>query len=530
MLKLPQTRTFKLGVVVAILESLSAIALIATSAFLISRASEQPPVLFLMIAIVGVRAFALGRAVFRYVQRLLLHEATFSQVALLRPVVFKRIADLSPGIEVLGHGQGLARITDQVEETQNYPIRVFTPLVQSLAATALTAIVVGIWFPTSSLAVVGIAAVAFATSNFLSASIAARSETIRFDLNNRLRAELVEFIQAAQLLAAYDWDARFAQRISELTREIEVLDKKSAFSLGASSSIFSFLGVVAAATAGYLAAPALQNIPGHLLAVAVLTPLALFEILAASGSAGITYKRFRAAKDDLRDLLERPMPERLNVASGSLELDSFDSLAISGSVRFENRTVRLPDLDVNKGDFIAITGASGVGKSTLAYVLTSLISQDSGNFYINSQPASIFNLESRHRLIALCEQQPQLFPGSIRQNLDISGQTAVETQAELLAQLGLLGEIEARGGLELELGEKGSGLSGGQMQRLSIARALLAGAQVLVLDEPTSGLDWANSERLMALLRFLSQKGLTIILITHDPQLAAMADRELALN
>ena len=530
MLGLPKTRTFKLGIFVAVLEAFSAIALIATSAYLISRASEQPPVLYLMIAVVGVRAFALGRAFFRYVQRLALHDATFTHSSNLRPVVYEKLAELSPGIEREGAGLSLARVTNQVDELQNYPVRVFAPLVQALAALIFTLAVIGVWFPESAAATLVVALIAFLLSQYLSASIASKSEAQRSRLNNQLKSQLVEYLQAADLLGAYGWDGDFRERIAKTAKDIESLDAKSSLSLGLAGSLFSFFSVAAAALAGWFAIERLVEVPGHLLAVAVLTPLALFEVLAMASVASTARSRYSSAKSELQQLLNREPPSRLQVPSGAEEIEEFSSLKFAGVIDFGKDLVSIPEISLRKGEFLAVVGPSGVGKSTLAYCLSSLMVPSEGTFLINGISSENFSLSSKRKTIALCEQHPQLFPGTLRVNLDVSGNQNRQAQSKVFAALGLSEELDARGGLDLELGERGSGLSGGQLQRLSIARALLAGAEVLVLDEPSSGLDWENSQKLVTVLKRLQDEGLTVVLITHDPQLAELASRKVELS
>ena len=529
MFSLPRTKSFKLGVFVAVLEALSAIALIATSAFLISRASEQPPILYLMMAVVGVRAFALGRAFFRYVQRLALHDATFTHVAGIRPLVYEKYAALAPSKLAGSTGEQLARATDQVEELQNYPIRVFAPLLQALAALLGTTVIIGIWFPESALANLLTAVLAFVLSQQLSKRLSSKSEALRSDLVSSLRAELVEYIQSAELIEAYGWSARFKQRIQEVGFEIERLDSKAAWGIGATSSVFSLFAVVAASLSGYLAAPRLDSAPGYLLAVAVLTPLALFEFMAMAGNTHASYARYLGAKNSLSKLMEMPIPDNVDLPSGGESIEDFHNLRASGSVSFEGRRVEIREFTLSRGEFVLVSGKSGSGKSTLGYVLSSMYQLD-GSLEINSKPADNFSLESRRALIGYCEQQAQLFPGSLAANLSISGVEDRLQQQAMMERLGLAEELLGRGGLDLELGERGSGLSGGQAQRVAIARALLRGAKVLVLDEPTSGLDWDNALRLMGVLRELADSGISIVLITHDPQLRKFADREFRIS
>ena len=151
-LGLPNTRIFYLGLFISLLQAVSAVALLATSAWLISRASEQPPVMYLMIAVVGVRGFALGRAAFRYGERILLHDAAFKMLATTRPGIFEKLIPLSPaGLGDSSHGQVMSKVVADVDELQNLPLRVIAPIFQSFTVSILTVLGLALLLPSAAL-------------------------------------------------------------------------------------------------------------------------------------------------------------------------------------------------------------------------------------------------------------------------------------------------------------------------------------------------------------------------------------------
>ena len=123
----PRGRIFNLGVFALVLEAVSAVALLATSSYLISRAAEQPPIMYLMMAVVGVRAFALGRASFRYLQRLGLHDAVFAKLADLRPRIFIKLSKQTE----TESADSLEKVTTDLDAVQDWTLRVLGPVIQS---------------------------------------------------------------------------------------------------------------------------------------------------------------------------------------------------------------------------------------------------------------------------------------------------------------------------------------------------------------------------------------------------------------
>ncbi|MCU4675859.1 MacB family efflux pump subunit [Catenovulum sp. 2E275] len=185
------------------------------------------------------------------------------------------------------------------------------------------------------------------------------------------------------------------------------------------------------------------------------------------------------------------------------------------------------NLTIERGEFVAIMGQSGSGKSTLMNILGCLDKPTSGEYFINGQSVASLNADclsalrlktfgfvfQRYQLLSNYTAQENVAMPAIYAGIDKNERFAKAD--ELLAKLGL----EDRGL------HKPTELSGGQQQRVSVARALINGAEVILADEPTGALDSASGEQLLALLKQLNQEGVTVILITHDPEVAEHADR-----
>jgi lipoprotein-releasing system ATP-binding protein len=191
------------------------------------------------------------------------------------------------------------------------------------------------------------------------------------------------------------------------------------------------------------------------------------------------------------------------------------------------------DLDVAEGEMVAILGASGVGKSTLLHVLGTLDRPDSGRVQVAGE--DVFGLPEaklrafRNRAMGFVFQFHHLLPEftaleNVMMPLLIartSDAEARERAALLLAEVGLTARASHRPGM----------LSGGEQQRVAVARALAASPRVLLADEPTGNLDRQTGERLHELLRRLNQeRGITLVVVTHNDQMAAACDRSLRLE
>ncbi len=509
----PVGRIFNLGVFALVLEAVSAVALLATSSYLISRAAEQPPIMYLMMAVVGVRAFALGRASFRYLQRLGLHDAVFAKLASLRPKVFIK---LSKQTETEA-ADSLEKVTTDLDSVQDWTLRVLGPLIQSTVAVLVASILIATWYPVSGLATLIISVGMLSIMLVISYRSTAKSSQERSVVAAELRATLIELFSASELIVSYGLLPKYRERINRLEKRLGRADLRFGFTLGFAASLLGLGAILAVVISAGLSSFTLGQVPGHMLALAVLTPFAIFDVASNLQSAAVAFHRFALARQKLAPLLV----ESESGSTPGVAIGVVDSIAAS-------------HLTIRRGDFLlaetsfslpvdgisVLQGQSGSGKSSIALALTGLLPYR-GNLKVNGIELSGIDPIALRKLVVLIEQHPHVFLGSVRDNLAISGQTDQQLMLQVLSRVGLDAEFLDRGLLDLKLSEGGANISGGQAQRLAIARALLSGAKYLILDEPTSGLDWVNAMKLRDVILELGQSGVGFLVITHDAEFAS---------
>ncbi|RIJ51023.1 thiol reductant ABC exporter subunit CydC, partial [Clavibacter phaseoli] len=200
----PPARRALPGLLAGLASAVGAVALLATSAWLITRASEQPPILFLGMAIVGVRAFALGRAAFRYLERITSHDAAFRALSTLRVGVFERLLPFAPaGLRDTRRGDLLTRLVGDVDRLQDLPLRVVQPLAVSVIVQAASVAVVGAVLPAAGIALAVVLALGLAVGVGATTAIAGRAEMRIAPLRARLHDLVLDLIGGLDVLAAF---------------------------------------------------------------------------------------------------------------------------------------------------------------------------------------------------------------------------------------------------------------------------------------------------------------------------------------
>ena len=532
----PDNKQFKFGLVASGLYSISAVSLLATSAFLISRASQMPPILYLMVAVVGVRAFALGRATFRYAERIFSHDGVFRHLSALRPRLYAALTPfLSATANKASKGQDLDRVTSDVEELQNFPLRVMSPLLGNLFALITGTLLLATlsWQVALVLFISGLGFSLFGwwITTFQQQDL----EKSRAETRATMRSGLVEYLDGISEFRNLGWakDLRNQLSIQGLTQLKR--DRRNALSVGLGPAIFGLAAILTIFLGAQFSYQAVsERIDGVYLAVLVLVPLAVFEVLTSIPAIAIALRKYSVAAERIQSTLEAKLPKELQIEQSNAILDEFSSLELVNlSVSYPNQqrfAVQGVNLKLVPGQILALMGKSGAGKTTVALAINSLIRPSTGEVLVNGTPLSEFTIDSRRRIIGLIEQQPHIFSGTLRQNLElVEGKSDIERWNAIRA-VGLEQTFLARAGLDTELGQRGYLVSGGESQRIAIARALLADFKLLVVDEPTSALDEENARKLAEDLREIAaSKNLAILLITHDPEIANLCDQIMQL-
>lgn len=536
----PVAGRFTGAAVVGTFAALFAVALSGLSGWLIIRASEQPPILYLLTAIVGVRFFGIGRAVLRYWERLLLHDAVFGALTRLRGRLWESLSRKALSLRrLLQGGNVLGTVIDDVDTVRDLLPRVVLPPATALAvagsALVASALVAPAALPAVALAAAVCLFVAPSAALWGDRRSATAEQSLRAGVLRRTsaaldaRAELHANGIAATVLDALRSEDRLATRASQ----------RSAWAEGLGQAITVAACGTAALGAAVLTAP--QVLAGTMepatAAVVVLLQLALVEPYAAMTTAVRQYPALRsvmrrvgesgvldggATETGAGDGLHA-VPARSGAAPG-VELEGVGAAWPGGEPVFSGISAT-----AGPGTWLAVTGPSGAGKSTLLAVLLGFLPAATGRAAVTGTAA-------------WCPQEAHLFDSTLRGNLMLGVPSAAAVpsadapaagEAELEAALAAVGlsALVSRlpAGLDTRIGPGGSFLSGGERQRLAVARTLLTGAEVILLDEPTAHLDAQSGREMLADLR-VGLKDRTVVMVTHNPADIQPDDTRLELS
>lgn len=479
--------------------------------------------MYLSMGIVGVRAFALGRAGFRYAERLVTHDATFEQVSVLRQNIFAKVIPLAPLGLGLSRGSLLNSLVRDVDDSQEKTLRVIPVVVQVLAVSVAGGVLFWLLLPEFAFVFVCLAILSLASGVFFAQKLDAKTQQIALSLRADFSRRLVDQLENQAVLRAYGWLSTSGDDLAELDLSLSKMQSRSARIAGSIAVINISATYVSVFIAMYLGAVALANqtLSGVLYTVIVLTPLAIFEVYSQVGSATISNAKFKASSTRLNQLTKLKTNEFNGYdVGGNQSLESFESLqfkAVVAKYEAHSKPILIPDFEMARGDLLLLSGPSGCGKSTVANLLVAFLKPASGRIEINGAPISEFSVSSLRERIGLLEQFPTIFSGSVRVNLIMAKPDATDAElVDVLNQVGLWSMLSDREGLDTQVGERGAELSGGEVQRLALARNLLAGHELIVLDEPASGVEPSLREKLLQDLLYLTGSGKTIILISHD--------------
>ncbi len=501
------------SVLLAFCATAASVALMAVSAWLLSRAAEHPPVLYLEAAAVGVRFFGISRGGFRYLERLVGHDVALRLQSALRLETYAKLARTT----LLGRRRGdlLARVIADVESIQDLVVRVWIPFASSTIVLLLTVVGIAFFSPGSALVLLATSVIAAAVVPWISRTASARADAVALPLRGELADSARELTRTAADLVAYGAAGARLDAFAAIDEKLRLAAARSAWIRGVGTA-----AQVLAAGAAVIGALVIGGNQVHdatmapvMLAVAVLTPLALHEALSTLIASAQTRTRARAALERVSEVLDAEPVGAGDLTDPGAPVDdpSLEVRDLAVGWPGSEEIVAGLTFSVRAGEKVAIVGPSGVGKTTVAATVLGLIPARRGEVVT-------------HGRIGYLAQDAHIFTTTITENVRIGNRDA--TDAEIVDAL-------ARAGLDLDphrqVGEGGESLSGGEARRVALSRLLVGDYQVMILDEPTEHLDAATATALIDDI-WAGSEHRPVLVITHDPALVARCDRLVTLG
>ncbi len=350
--------------------------------------------------------------------------------------------------------------------------------------------------------------------------------------DGRLRAFLQEALESLLAVQVFGVQEKVTREADvRQTENFDAKIRRNRWSIAANAgflAVFSFGTLVTLLWCGRrLAAGAITF--GTLTALLQLVNQVQAPLTNLSGLMPKYYSMLSSAE---RLLEIETLPEEAQAQTDTAPACNFESARFRG-VSFaygQNEVFTDADFEIRKNDFVVISGISGIGKSTLFKLLLGVLTPDGGEITVTADGRTYPADKNTRGLFAYVPQGNLLFSGTVRDNIRFIKENATDEEvlraAEIACADTFIDELPA--GLDTLLGEGGSGLSEGQMQRIAVARAILTDAPVLLLDEATSALDEETEARLLSNIRALENK--TCLIISHKKAAYAVCTRELTVK
>jgi thiol reductant ABC exporter CydC subunit len=522
----PRRRRFALAVALGAGAVLAAVALLAVAGVLISRSALRPStILSLTTLTVSIRALAISRALLRYGERLVSHDLALRVLADMRARFYERLAPLVPeGLRGLRGGDVLSRFVADVDALQDLYLRALGPPLVAAVVIAVVGVFLLVVLPLAAVVLVAALLLAAITVPALAGAATGASGRRQAPARARLATELIDVVQGAPELAVYGREDDYAARVAAADADLLAIQRRDARVAGVASGLGVLIAGAALVGVAALGVQATASgaLDGILLAAVVFIAIGSFEAVMPLPDAAQRLGACAAAAERLEEVTEAPVPvddpadPRPLPAGGDLRADAV-------TVRFAGRAApALADVGLRlpAGGRVAIVGPSGAGKTTLARLLVRFRDPDGGTVTIGGADVREAAQSELRGAVRLAGQDAHLFTTTIRQNVLLANPQADDAAIlAALARAGLRDWVAGLPrGLDTEVGEEGTEISGGQRRRVALARAFVSGARFLVLDEPTAHLDPAGAR---ALLRELGEqrddpRGILVISHTVD--------------
>lgn len=509
-----------LAVAVGVVGSLVALAMFFLSGYMVTQSALGAPLFALMVLIVSVKMFGFLRAIFRYIERLLSHRTTFTMLRDVRVQFFKGMIPVVPDIyRKFKSTELLSNMIGRIEALQNIYLRVYYPPIV-IGLTSIVSVIVLFVFSYVHAAVIFISMlITLGIVPWISAKRARKIKQIK-------RASEKDFMDHYyDYKAGYDELNRFSKvddykdKVQHALKNYSQAQDKEQQFLTHYDFLLNLIAMVALFFTLLLGVLQVQkgSMDVVYLTSIVLMMLTLFE--QAVPMSNVAY--FKADTYDALDSVNNIMAHPVEQGNENLITKTVSNKPI---LKFNNVTFKywqqhLPvvnniNLQINKGSHVAIVGPSGSGKSTLLNLMLGLYETTKGNIAYRGQDIHHIKNEQKYASINALLQSQQMFDGSLRDNLFTQ-----RSDDEIRKVLDLVGLSDMP--LDKELDLSGNNVSGGELQRISIARLLLKESDLWIMDEPTTALDIYNTDKIMSLIHDYAE---TLVVATHDLRLLPYFD------
>ncbi|MCJ0919715.1 thiol reductant ABC exporter subunit CydC [Mammaliicoccus sciuri] len=521
-LKIKFDKDFYLSIVIGVFGMLTALGMFALSGYMISKSALGTPLYALMILIVSIKLFGFVRAITRYFERLYSHRSTFTMLRDIRVNLFNQLIPIVPNVfRRYRSSDLLTQMVNHVERLQNILLRVYYPPIVIIITTFIT-ILVMINFNIYAGVIIGLSMLmSVIIIPYLSAK---RAESLAESVQQSEEAyvaEYFDFEKGRSELKRFQQYRAFKEKV--LNKQYQYEDKKYKEQKFLSSYDF-MLNLSSMVSIWCMTILCIWQIQEGVLNAVFFASILMITITLFEQAIPMTNVAFYKADT------ERSLKNIEEVINQSFELPQERSVQNHALYKAENvmfkydfqerETLSQINFEINKGDHVAIIGPSGSGKTTMLNILMGLYSVNDGTLSYKNEQLSHVIQEDYVNEINTMLQHNHYFEGTVRENLLIEVEDELMTNVLAAVNLNHLN-------LDQQLTKNAENISGGERQRLSLARLLLRKAQIWLLDEPTASLDEENEENVMNLLL---NKDNTIVIVTHNLKYLQSFDHIIVMN
>ncbi|WP_239750202.1 thiol reductant ABC exporter subunit CydC [Mammaliicoccus sp. H-M34] len=515
-------KDFYLSIIIGVFGMLTALGMFALSGYMISKSALGTPLYALMILIVTIKLFGFVRAITRYFERLYSHRSTFTMLRDIRVDLFNHLIPIVPNVfRRYRSSDLLTQMVNNVERLQNILLRVYYPPIVIILTTVIT-ILVMINFNIYAGIIIGISMfISVILIPYLSAK---RANILAVQVQQSEEdyvAEYFDFENGRSELKRFQQFLPFKEKVLNKQNQYEKKKYKEQKFLSTYDFMLNLSSMVSIWCMTILCIWQIQDgvLNAVFFASILMITITLFEQAIPMTNVAFYKADTERSLQSIEEVINQSFDETDESSVVNKALFNAENLTFKYDFQ-ERPTLKNIDFNIQKGQNVAIIGPSGSGKTTLLNLLMGLYSANQGALSHNGALLSRINKEAYVDEINTMLQHNHYFEGTVRENLLNEAEDKEMKQALSTVNLSYLD-------LDQHLTQNAENISGGERQRLSMARLLLRSAQIWMLDEPTASLDEENEENIM---NVLLNKEDTIIIVTHNLKYLQNFDHIIVMN